>query len=186
MTSLEKQDYSDNQTCVQPINFDSSKDSNKITRAKDLNEWFTVLYKRVYWMFRYCDAGSAKKYQKQLKAFARRVQKGDKYTFMSITNEDIEQELSSGKGHSLTTLNPSAGDMINLSRWRFSPSFFSTTNDHSEVKMLERTVCRTGFLVDQKFLSKKSRLLEKPKGKKWFFSSRAERLSSLTPQVLKY
>ena len=97
MNTLEKQDYSDNQTCVQPINFDSSKDSSKITRAKDLNEWFTVLYKRVYWMFRYCDSGSAKKYQKQLKAFARRVQKGDKFSFMTITDEDIENELSSGK-----------------------------------------------------------------------------------------
>ena len=48
-------------------------------------------------MFRYCDFGSAKKYQKQLKAFARRVQKGENYNFMGITDEDIENELSWGE-----------------------------------------------------------------------------------------
>ena len=96
MTDLEKQDYSDDQTCVQPINFDATKDANRITRASDLNEWFTTLYKRIYWMFRYCDNNSARKYQKQLKGFARRVQKGQTFSFMTISYSDIEQELTSG------------------------------------------------------------------------------------------
>ena len=97
MTSLEKLGYSDDQTCIQPINFDASKDSNKITRATSLNEWFTVLYKRVYWMFRYCDKNSARKYQKQLKGMARRVQKGENFSFMSITDDQIEADLTSGE-----------------------------------------------------------------------------------------
>ena len=97
MSTLEKQDYSDNMTCIQPINFDASKDANKITRSKTLDEWFSVLYTRIYWMFRYCDSGSARKYQKQLKGFARRVQRGQNFTFMHLTDEEMEQALSSGK-----------------------------------------------------------------------------------------
>ena len=97
MTDLEKRDYSDDETCVQPINFDATKDANKITRAKDLNQWFTALYKRIYWMFRYCDKSrTGRKYQKQLKSLARRVQKGQTFTFMTISDADIEQELTSG------------------------------------------------------------------------------------------
>ena len=97
MTNLEKLGYSDDQTCIQPINFDGSKDSNKITRATSLNEWFTILYKRVYWMFRYCDKNGARKYQKQLKGMARRVQKGENFSFMNITDNEIEENLTSGK-----------------------------------------------------------------------------------------
>ena len=97
MTDLEKRDYSDDETCVQPINFDATKDANQITRARDLNQWFTALYKRIYWMFRYCDKSrTGRKYQKQLKSLARRVQKGQTFSFMTISDAEIEQELTSG------------------------------------------------------------------------------------------
>ena len=65
-----------------------------------MEDWFTVLYKRIYWMFRFCDgAEDKKKYQKRLKKIARRVQKGliQDYTFFDLTDGQLEEQLTTGK-----------------------------------------------------------------------------------------
>ena len=51
-------------------------------------------------MFRFCDGeGDKKKYQKRLKKIARRVQKGliQDYTFFNMTDEQMEEQLTTGK-----------------------------------------------------------------------------------------
>ena len=59
----------------------------------------------------------------------------------------------------------------------FSLRFFSTPSDHSEVKMLEWKVFRSGFPADQKFLSEEISASRKTERKKVIFSSRAEWLT---------
>ena len=100
LQDLEAENYNEkNGSCIQPINFDSHDDTKAITRSADLEDWFTVLYKRIYWMFRFCDGSDdQKKYQKRLKKIARRVQKGliQDYTFFNLTDEQMEEQLTTG------------------------------------------------------------------------------------------
>lgn len=100
LQDLEAENYNEkNGSCIQPINFDSHDDTKAITRSADLEDWFTVLYKRIYWMFRFCDGtDDQKKYQKRMKKIARRVQKGliQDYTFFNLTDEQMEEQLTTG------------------------------------------------------------------------------------------
>jgi hypothetical protein len=98
LIDLENENYNEqNESCIQPINFDSYDDARKITRSADLEDWFTVLYKRVFWMFRFCEGSAdSKKYQKRLKKIARRVQRGliQDYTLFNLTDAEMEEQLT--------------------------------------------------------------------------------------------
>lgn len=66
-------------------------------------------------MFRFCDGeGDKKKYQKRLKKIARRVQKGliQDYTFFNMTDEQIEEQLTTGKSTYCHTEPYESYDMI--------------------------------------------------------------------------
>ena len=98
LNDLENQNYTEeNGSCLQPINFDASADIRKISRSKSLDEWFTVLYTRMFWMFRYCDKGVGKQFMRRLKTAARRVERSHKYSFQNLTDDQLEKHFTTGE-----------------------------------------------------------------------------------------
>lgn len=84
-------------TCTNPFDLDTGKDIKKIARTPNIDEWFQLIYKRTYWVFKNCPNGS-KHYLRTIKKMYRGTvpRAGHHDIFETMTEEYLESEFSPG------------------------------------------------------------------------------------------
>jgi len=92
-----KDENGDRRECANPMDLDTGKDLKLISRAPSVDEWFQLIYKRIYWVFKNCPNGS-KHFLRNLKKMYRGTVPRSEYhdIFETLTEEYLESEFAPG------------------------------------------------------------------------------------------